>query len=117
MRQKEHALSDKYRASLIVNSVALEFGTAPFTATTRAGHKYGRGSPHAVMAGQICIYLLHTVFQMNMARIGRIFKRHPTTAKHACTVIESSREDPVFDARIRRLEAFLRAAPKPADAR
>ncbi len=117
MRYKEHAPSDKHRASIIINSVALEFGVAPFDAPQTNSKQNLRGSPHMVMAGQICLYLFHTVYQMNMARVGRVFRRHPTTARHACTVVEISRDDPVFDARIRRLEAFLRAAPVPADAR
>lgn len=117
MRFKETSPSDNRRATIIVNSVALEFGVAPFEAPVRRGHKMGRGSPHVVMAGQICLYLFHSVYHMNMARVGRVFRRHPTTARHACHVIEMNRDDPVFDARIRRLEAFLRAAPVPADCR
>lgn len=117
MRRKETSPNDKFRANIITNSVALEFGVAPFDVPVRDGHKHGRGSPHVIMARQVCLYLCHTVFQMNMARIGRVYRRHPTTARHACNVVELNRDDPVFDARIRRLEKFLGAAPAPLDCR
>ncbi len=112
MRLKEHSDSDAIRANIVIHTVALEFGITPVdpAAPNR------RGCPQTAMARQIALYLFHTVFQMNMARVARAFRKDPSTARHACRVVESSREDPVLDARLSRLEAFLRQAPIPADA-
>lgn len=109
MRLIEHALSDEPRANIVINSVALEFGIP--TLDIQAGHE--RGSQNTVMARQVAIYLFHTVFDMNMTRAGRAFHRHATTAKHACAVVEDCRDDPVLNARILRLESFLRQTPLP----
>lgn len=100
-------IRDNHCANLVISCVALEFGVSP---VDRHNPKE-RGSGHVVMARQICFYLLHTVFQINMSRVAKALKRHPTTVRHACDVVEASRDDPVLDARIRRLEVFLRRSP------
>ena len=112
MRRKEFSQSDTIRANMVLQTVALEFGVAPVDPAC----PQRRGSPQTAMARQIALYLFHTVFQMRMARVARAFQKHPTTARHACRIVEASREDPVLDARLSRLEAFLRQAPVPADA-
>ncbi|MGJ8562124.1 MAG: helix-turn-helix domain-containing protein [Alphaproteobacteria bacterium] len=101
------SMRDDYCANIVISSVALEFGVSPFD----PAKPKERGSGHVVMARQICLYLLHTVFQLTLSRAGRAVKRHATTARYACEMVEASREDPVFDARLQRLETFLRSAP------
>lgn len=113
MRFKKDVKSDEARAGLVVYAVELEFGIA----SVDPARPQRRGGPATVLARQISIYLFQTVYNMSMARAARAFARDPATAQHACKVIETSREDPVLDKRLRRLEAFLRLAPTPADCR
>jgi chromosomal replication initiation ATPase DnaA len=113
MRYKKDLKSDGVRAGLVLKAVELEFSVTPIDPNSPES----RGGPTVVLARQIAIYLFRTVYNMNMARAARAFRRDPATAKHACDVIEASREDPVLDRRLRKLEAFLRLAPIPADCR
>mgnify|MGYP000483525442 CR=1 FL=1 len=113
MRYPTDKSSDKFRANLVRNSVALEFGLDP-NDKIYAGK---RGSPHVVLSRQIAIYLLHTVFNINLTRAAKAFRRHRATAQHACDTIEVLREDPMLDARISALEFFLKQAPVPQDCR
>lgn len=113
MNRKKEPKSDQHRAGLVMNVVALEFGITPLDAERPSA----RGGPARVMARQIAIYLFQTVYNMSMARAARAFRRDPSTAKHACFVVETCREDPVMDSRLTRLEDFLRRAPEPADCR
>ncbi len=113
MPQKDYSQYDTNRAALINHTVALEFGVnANDLIMDRR-----RGSPQTAMARQIAIYLFQSIFTDNMSRVGRVFKRHSTTVRHACETVEVCREDPVFDRRISVLEDFLRQAPIPADCR
>lgn len=109
MRTAHFSDNDNLRAGLVIHAVALEFGVLPMDMNNPSA----RGNPAQTLARQIAIYLFQTVYNINMARAGRAFARDPSTAKHACVVIETCREDPVLDGRISRLENFLRLAPMP----
>jgi chromosomal replication initiation ATPase DnaA len=69
-----------------------------------------RGNPRAARARQISMYLIHGVFGMNLAEIGRAFDRDRSTAAHACHQIEDMRDDPELDRTIGWLETLLRGA-------
>lgn len=110
MRYKTHTPTDIYHGALAANAVALEFGIA----TTDIMDQEGKRGPRTVaFARQIAIYLCRTVFNINTARVGRVFNRHPTSVAYACEVVEDSREDPRMNEHISRLEEFLVRAPRP----
>lgn len=101
--------SDILRARLVVTAVALEFGIADMPVKRPRG-----GSSRMSFASQIAMYLTHTVYQINLARVARAYSRDRSTAAHACRVVEDSRDDPFMDDRIAKLEIFLEHAPLPA---
>src|SRR5262249_48194993 len=72
-----------------------------------------RCHPRAAFARQVAMYLAHVVFGMKMSEIGCEFRRHRSTASHACHRIEDLREDPELDRLLGWLEAQLRGAVEP----
>lgn len=67
-----------------------------------------RGAPQAAFARQIAMYLVHVVFAMDVAQVGRSFGRDPSTACHAIQRVEELREDPELNRTLGWLEAMLR---------
>lgn len=61
-------------------------------------------------ARQVAMYLLHTIFELNMTRTAELIGRDRSTVYHACRVLEDGRDDPVLNEKINRLEAFLARA-------
>jgi len=96
-------------ALLISAIVGIELGVASQQIFSK-----GKGSSHLSFARQTAMYLMHVVFQINIARVARAFNRDPSTVSHACHMIEDYREDPFFDDKLSRLEYFLKTAPVPA---
>jgi len=101
--------SDLLRARLVMAVVALEFCIPDMPLHYKKG-----GNSRLIFARQIAMYLTHTVYQINYARVARTYKRDPSTVGHACRVIEDCRDDPMLDAQISKLEALLDMAPVPA---
>lgn len=64
----------------------------------------------AVLARQVAMYLAHVVLGVALVEVGRAFARDRTTARHACSRIETLREDARNDRLINWLEAMLRHA-------
>lgn len=93
---------------MVTSAVAIEFSMPSISIDCQR-----RGSPDQVHARQVAMYLLCSVFNMSMSRIGDVFGRHYSTAAHACRLIEQDRDDPVLDSKLVRLETFLRQAPTP----
>ena len=108
MRRKTPALTqmDKSRGQMVVSAVAVEFSMPDMSIHCRR-----KGTSDQVHARQVSMYLLCSVFNLSMQRIGDIFGRHYSTAAHAVRLIEQDRDDPVLDAKLVRLETFLRQAP------
>ncbi|MBN8982131.1 MAG: DNA replication initiation protein [Rhizobiales bacterium] len=88
----------------IVVLVAADFGV-----TAAEIWQASRGSPQAVFARQVAMYLAHTALGLNFAEVGTCFSRDRTTAAHACGVVEDRRDDIWFDCRIAALELSCRA--------
>ena len=91
-------------ARLTLAAVGLEFGL-PNLRLERDGKKIGLR--HEVFARQIAAYLCQTVFAMSTPRVAELFTRDRTTIIHALRVVEESREDPVFNRKLLKTEAFL----------
>lgn len=68
----------------------------------------GRGRRPVSFARQTAMYLCRLVFAMRLCEIALCFGRDRTTVAHAIDHIEEAREDIVFDAKLRLLEAVLR---------
>lgn len=109
MQVQKHTKSDLARAQLVMAAVALEFGIPDVEVYSRT-----KGNSRSSFARQIAMYLTHIVYEINLSRVARTFSRDRSTASHACKVIEESRDDPVIDEKLMRLEDFLIAAPVPA---
>lgn len=62
-----------------------------------------------VFIRQMAMYLLVTVRGFNATRVSRIFARDRTTVSYACGVIETQRDDPVFEQKLLALEDMLAA--------
>ncbi|HHL43934.1 MAG TPA: chromosomal replication initiator DnaA [Hellea balneolensis] len=98
--------TDQALAQIVAGIVSLEFGVpmAEIFAKTKAG-------AHQSFVRQIAMYLVHITFGLNYSRISKAFSRDRSTVAYGCEVIEDSREDPVFDAKLEELEQFLACVP------
>ena len=106
MRRKQATSPDISHAPLTVAAVALEFGVPELDLNARL-----KGSAEVCFARQVSMYLLHVIFNINLTRTAQMFSRDRSTVSHACNVVEDSRDDPIFNAKLERLEGFLGQAP------
>ena len=74
-------------ARLVAAITASAFGVAP--AQLRA---QSRGPARCAGVRQISMYLAHVGFGLSFAAIGLAFGRDPSTVRHACAVVENSRD-------------------------
>ena len=91
-------------ARLAVATVGLEFAL-PDLKLERDGRKIGMRQE--VFARQVAAYLCQTVFDMSTPRVAELFTRDRSTIQHALSVVEDSREDPVFNRKLMKLEDYL----------
>jgi len=96
-RQYEKAL-----AELVCAIVSIEFGIPTADLLSRT-----KGPAHMSYARQVAMYLMHVVFQIRIAGVGRAFGRDPSTASYACRIIEDERENTLFDHKLQILEELL----------
>jgi chromosomal replication initiation ATPase DnaA len=82
-----------------VYGVTIDEMMAPTRARARACH-----------ARQVAMYLLHVVYSLTMAEVGKAFGRDASTAMHACHRIEDLRDDRDVDRTVSWLEVLLRGA-------
>lgn len=68
-----------------------------------------RGRGPVARARQRAMYLAHVVFGISLTRVGVCFGRDRTTVRHACALVEDSRDDPVCEFGLGALEAALQA--------
>lgn len=92
-------------AQLVCAIVSIEFGVTTVELLGRT-----KGPAHLCFARQIAMYLMHVVFQVRVTSVGRAFGRDPSTASHACKVIEGERENALFDHKLQILEEFLNSS-------
>ncbi len=92
-------------AQLVCAIVSIEFGVSTSDLLSAS-----KGSAHKSFARQVAMYLMHVVFQVRVAGVGRAFGRDPSTASYACRIIEDEREDALFDHKLQVLEEFLNSA-------
>ena len=92
-------------AQLVCAIVSIEFGV-PISKLL----SLRKGRSHQSFARQVAMYLLHVVFQVRIAGVGRAFVRDQSTAGYACRMIENQREDPLFDEKLQKLEELLNSA-------
>lgn len=108
-RHKKHTPAHQFhQVDLVVATVCLEFG---LTETDMKNPK--QQDRHLRFARQVAMYLANVLYEMNHSLLGERFDKDRSTVSHACKVVEESREDPVFDLKIIKLENFLRQAPQP----
>lgn len=93
---------DPARARLAIAAVAIEFAV-PELSLDRPKQR----DPLIDFARQVAMYLASSLFGMTMTRIGELFGRDRSTVSHALRVVEDGRTDPVFDAKVDRLELWL----------
>lgn len=63
-----------------------------------------RGRARVAFARQVAMYLAHISCGLSMREVGSIFARDRTTVRHACTVVEDRRDDPILDRAVELLE-------------
>ncbi len=87
-----------------------EVAVAAVTHVPAAGLRSpNRGRSPVARARQTAMYLAHVAFGLTLTRVGVCFGRDRTTVRHACAVIEDSRDDPARELGLCALEAGLRA--------
>ena len=65
-----------------------------------------RGVGNAALTRQMAMYLVHVVLSRPQDVVGLLFDRERTTVSHACSAIETLREDdPAIDAELARIES------------
>ena len=91
-------------ARLSVTTVGLEFGLPHLTLER---DRNIRATKQEVFARQLAAYLCQTVFDMSIPRVADLFSRDRSTIVHALNVVEDSRDDPVFNRKLEKIETFL----------
>lgn len=104
-RRRNIRPDDPAFARLTVATVALEFGHPDLSIDLRL-----KGTKQLVYARQVAMYLLQTVFDMTTTRTAELFSRDRSTVSHALKVVEESREDPVLNRKLIKVEDFLFAS-------
>jgi len=102
MPRSRNTPQDPSFAQLTTALVAISFNVPELSIRAR-----GRGGSRLIQARQVAMYLLNEVFCLTQTRIAEIFERDRSTVAHACHVIEDTRDDPLFDAKLERLEELL----------
>lgn len=92
-------------AQLVCAIVSIEFGVKSVDLLSPT-----KGPAHLSYARQVAMYLMHVVFQIRVAGVGRAFGRDPSTASYACRIIEDERENTLFDHKLQILEEFLNSS-------
>ncbi|CAM5770684.1 chromosomal replication initiator DnaA [Bosea minatitlanensis] len=70
---------------------------------------FNRGRRPVARARQRAMYLAHVAFGLTLSRVGVCFGRDRTTVRHACALVEDSRDDPRCELGLSALEAALLA--------
>jgi Bacterial dnaA protein helix-turn-helix len=65
-----------------------------------------RRSADVAFARQTAMYLAHVVFGLTHEKVGQLFRRDRTTARHACVLVEERRDNPAFDRVLQSLEGI-----------
>jgi len=102
MRTRRFHPDDPAYARLTIAAVGLEFGLPDLTIGD-----VSKVSRQSIFARQVAMYLLQTVFDMTMTRAAELFARDRSTVAHALNVVEDSRDDPVFNRKLEKVETFL----------
>lgn len=68
-----------------------------------------RGRARIALARQVAMYIAHIGYGLTLTEVGVLFDRDRTTVAHACTVVESRRDDREFDVAVLLLEQIVRA--------
>lgn len=89
----------------VVHLVAEDFGVRPSDIIAER-----RGNRKTILAREVAAYLSSVVLDRSAGRVAPVFRRHRSTIDHSLKAIEDRRDDPVFDARLQRLEERLQAA-------
>jgi chromosomal replication initiation ATPase DnaA len=97
-------MEEAAQARLAEVAVAAFRGISP--RTLRAAR---RGPQPVAEARQIAMYLAHVAFGITLTRVGTCFGRDRTTVRHACALLEDSRDDPLREFGLGALEAGLLA--------
>jgi chromosomal replication initiation ATPase DnaA len=63
-----------------------------------------RRTAGAAFARQSAMYLAHVAMGLSLSVVGRVFRRHRTTAAYACQLVERRRDDPDVDRLLAMLE-------------
>ena len=88
------------KIQLSMMALDLEFGFSGDPA--RAQQRFAR---------QLAMYMAHTALGVKQCHVARLFERHHSTVQHAMRTTEDLRGDPVFNAKLERVEHFLGTAP------
>ena len=68
-------------------------------------------APMLVYARQVAMWLTHCQFGLTQTRTAELFSKDRSTVAHACLVVESELDDPVFGPKIEALADWLGDAP------
>ncbi|MBN9444923.1 MAG: chromosomal replication initiator DnaA [Bosea sp.] len=97
-------LQETAGARLAESAVAAAAGVASPAIRARS-----RGRKPVANARQRAMYLAHVTFGLSLTRVGACFGRDRTTVRHACALVEDSRDDPRCELGLDMLEEALLA--------
>lgn len=95
-------LQEAAGARLAESAVAAAAGVS-----SRNLRAFNRGRKPVARARQRAMYLAHVAFGLSLTRVGVCFGRDRTTVRHACALVEDSRDDPRCEFGLSALEAAL----------
>ena len=70
----------------------------------------GQNRGHVGLSRRMAMYLVHTLLGRTQEEVGILFGRTHGTVSYACRMVETLRDDPVFDFAIAEIEAEYAAA-------